>query len=877
MSRMKHLLRKLHLAGGAPAGGAGAAPDHHRPRHRRSGHPASAATATPPPPLVVAAAGAPEPPEPAGATPAAAASAAVAAVPAAGEPRGLEAEAATTRLEEDYQVRLALAISASDHAGLVDADSVQIRAAELISLGGAAAGAAHDRSPAEALSARYWNHSVVNYDEQLPDGFYDVCGAQLHPGFQAKFPSLGYLRAVPPGRDVAFLAVLVDRERDPALKRLEDRAAAVAVQVRAQHGGAASAELAQKIAGVVVNAMGGLVEDADGMNREWSIKSRELSLQLNTVVLPLGSLRVGLSRHRSLLFKVTLRVGNCKLQLQEFIAVLRIQALSGGWLLTALQSVVVERDDKVLADRVDLPCKLVKGICYTGTDEGAVNLVKVDFVSTEYIIDLMGAPGTLIPSDISGSQFQDSNNSQLGSDAIEESVAELCLALEQINGGYENRNDIGGSSSDHSSILALTSNLADFSQAELKQNVISEEDLEGEISEHIKVNDVSKYVVPEVVDPQFAQNLHDLLLDSGALLPADLLPDQNSHKIHDKESGGWLLVAQTGKNLPNSFVAKDSSSPYENAQHHAENTEEIIRDLDLHDHTSSAISIEDQRVAEDSLVNMSGSSNGNLDKLSWSSTKTICSVINDVAEYEIPWEDLDIGERIGLGSYGEVYHADWNGTEVAVKKFLDQDLSGVSLEQFKCEVRIMSRLRHPNVVLFLGYVTQPPNLSILTEYLPRGSLYRLLHRPNSQVDEVRRLKMALDVAKGMNYLHSSHPTIVHRDLKSPNLLVDKNWVVKVSDFGMSRLKHHTFLSSKSTAGTPEWMAPEVLRNEPSNEKCDVYSFGVILWELATMRVPWSGLNPMQVVGAVGFQNRRLDIPKEVDPQVASIISSCWDK
>ncbi|MQL81518.1 hypothetical protein Taro_013994 [Colocasia esculenta] len=64
---------------------------------------------------------------------------------------------------------------------------------------------------------------------------------------------------------------------------------------------------------------------------------------------------------------------------------------------------------------------------------------------------------------------------------------------------------------------------------------------------------------------------------------------------------------------------------------------------------------------------------------------------------------------------------------------------------------------------------------------------------------------------------------------------------------------------------PEWMAPEVLRNEPANEKCDVYSFGVILWELATLRMPWSGMNPMQVVGAVGFQNKRLEIPKEVDP------------
>ncbi|VFQ60438.1 unnamed protein product [Cuscuta campestris] len=71
------------------------------------------------------------------------------------------------------------------------------------------------------------------------------------------------------------------------------------------------------------------------------------------------------------------------------------------------------------------------------------------------------------------------------------------------------------------------------------------------------------------------------------------------------------------------------------------------------------------------------------------------------------------------------------------------------------------------------------------------------------------------------------------------------------------------------------MAPEVLRNEPSNEKCDVYSFGVILWELATMRLPWSGMNPMQVVGAVGFQNRRLEIPKELDPLVARIIWECW--
>ncbi|XP_073109883.1 probable serine/threonine-protein kinase SIS8 isoform X2 [Elaeis guineensis] len=249
--------------------------------------------------------------------------------------------------------------------------------------------------------------------------------------------------------------------------------------------------------------------------------------------------------------------------------------------------------------------------------------------------------------------------------------------------------------------------------------------------------------------------------------------------------------------------------------------------------------------------------------------------IDDVAEFEIPWEDIILGERIGLGSFGEVYRGEWHGTEVAVKKFLHQEISSDALEEFRSEVRIMKRLRHPNVVLFMGAVTRVPNLSIVTEFLPRGSLFRLIHRPNNQLDERRRLRMALDVARGMNYLHNCTPVIVHRDLKSPNLLVDKNWVVKVCDFGLSRMKHNTFLSSRSTAGTAEWMAPEVLRNEPSDEKCDVFSFGVILWELCTLQQPWEGMNPMQVVGAVGFQHRCLDIPDDIDPVIAGIIKKCW--
>ncbi|KAF5478320.1 hypothetical protein F2P56_004887 [Juglans regia] len=135
--------------------------------------------------------------------------------------------------------------------------------------------------------------------------------------------------------------------------------------------------------------------------------------------------------------------------------------------------------------------------------------------------------------------------------------------------------------------------------------------------------------------------------------------------------------------------------------------------------------------------------------------------------------------------------------------------------------------------------------------------------------------MALDVARGMNYLHHRHPPIVHRDLKSSNLLVDKNWTVKVGDFGLSRLKNSTFLTARSGRGTPQWMAPEVLRNEPSNEKSDVFSFGVILWGLMTESIPWNNLNSLQVVGVVGFMDRRLDLPQGLDPQIAYIIQDCW--
>uniref|UniRef100_A0A1D1YKK8 non-specific serine/threonine protein kinase n=1 Tax=Anthurium amnicola TaxID=1678845 RepID=A0A1D1YKK8_9ARAE len=264
-----------------------------------------------------------------------------------------------------------------------------------------------------------------------------------------------------------------------------------------------------------------------------------------------------------------------------------------------------------------------------------------------------------------------------------------------------------------------------------------------------------------------------------------------------------------------------------------------------------------------------------------SSGSTTGSAVNkvemeaDCLDYEILWEDLVIGEQIGQGSCGTVYHALWYGSDVAVKVFSKQEYSDDIISSFRQEVSLMKRLRHPNILLFMGAVTSPQRLCIVTEFLPRGSLFRLLQRNTTRLDWRRRVHMALDIARGMNYLHHCNPPIIHRDLKSSNLLVDKNWTVKVGDFGLSRLKHETYLTTNTGKGTPQWMAPEVLRNEPSDEKSDVYSYGVILWELVTEKIPWDNLNSMQVIGAVGFMNQRLELPGDVDPQWISTIESCW--
>ncbi|XP_047947838.1 probable serine/threonine-protein kinase SIS8 [Salvia hispanica] len=241
-------------------------------------------------------------------------------------------------------------------------------------------------------------------------------------------------------------------------------------------------------------------------------------------------------------------------------------------------------------------------------------------------------------------------------------------------------------------------------------------------------------------------------------------------------------------------------------------------------------------------------------------------------EWNIDFSEITIGARVGIGFFGEVFRGTWNGLEVAIKVFLEQDPTAENIEDFCNEISILSRIRHPNVILFLGACTTPPRLSLVTEFMEMSSLYYLIHASalKKKLSWQRRLKMLVDICRGLTSIHRMN--VVHRDLKSANCLVNKHWVVKICDFGLSRKLITRPMKDSSSAGTPEWMAPELIRNEPFTEKCDIFSLGVIMWELCTLKRPWEGIPSVQVVYAVGHDRQTLEIP---EGPLGKLIADCW--
>lgn len=242
--------------------------------------------------------------------------------------------------------------------------------------------------------------------------------------------------------------------------------------------------------------------------------------------------------------------------------------------------------------------------------------------------------------------------------------------------------------------------------------------------------------------------------------------------------------------------------------------------------------------------------------------------------WEIDVKLLKYEYRICGGSYGDLYKGTFCTQDVAIKALKDEYLNENVQREFAQEVYIMRKIRHKNVVQFIGACTRPPNLCIVTEFMAGGSVYDFLHTQKGHFDVPTILKTAIHVSKGMNYLHENN--IIHRDLKSANLLMDENGIVKVSDFGVARVQNKTGVMTAET-GTYRWMAPEVIEHKHYNHKADVFSFGIVLWELLTKKLPYANLTPLQAAIGVVQKGLRPAIPKHAHPEIVELLERCWQQ
>ncbi|XP_043999443.1 mitogen-activated protein kinase kinase kinase 7-like isoform X2 [Gambusia affinis] len=240
---------------------------------------------------------------------------------------------------------------------------------------------------------------------------------------------------------------------------------------------------------------------------------------------------------------------------------------------------------------------------------------------------------------------------------------------------------------------------------------------------------------------------------------------------------------------------------------------------------------------------------------------------------DIQYDDILFEAAVGRGTFGVVFKAVWRGKDVAIKTIE----SDAERNAFLVELRQLSRVSHPNIVKLYGSCDDP--VCLVMEYAECGSLYNLLHSadPLPHYTAAHAMSWCLQCAEGVAYLHNMKPkALIHRDLKPPNLLlVARGTVLKICDFGTACDIQTCMTNNKGSAA---WMAPEVFEGSNYSEKCDVFSWSIILWEVITRRKPFEeiGGSAFCIMWAV-HRGTRPPLIKDLPEPIETLMTRCWDK
>ncbi|MBS0350607.1 MAG: protein kinase [Proteobacteria bacterium] len=261
-------------------------------------------------------------------------------------------------------------------------------------------------------------------------------------------------------------------------------------------------------------------------------------------------------------------------------------------------------------------------------------------------------------------------------------------------------------------------------------------------------------------------------------------------------------------------------------------------------------------------------------------------LIDEVGEMKISlsiaYKDLEFDEKdkLGAGAYGTVYKGTYKFNEVAIKQLNSQHLSEAALDELKLEAGILGSMRSDYIVELRGICLEAPYYCLVMELMPKGSLYGLLQNSPDLPLSVR-YRIGLDVCYGLYHLHEKN--ILHRDLKSLNVLLDDRLRAKITDFGLSKMKSEMASSSSTQGmkGTLGWMAPELFAEKPQpSAAADIYAFGMVLWEMMVnpYRIPFQGLAPASLITAkLTRGDKQETISESCPPKIAQLMRACWQE